>query len=174
MTEPGLRIMGAASGAEDFWGRSLDRTRAFDDQPRRGRDPVDAHESGRQYGRESGRDFSRDRGSGHYRDYDRERKHRDSDMERRDDEPATVIGTIIPTIIVKSTTLTVAGYVLCPFYDFQFDAHNKKGANRNDRRRCYICNTPGHIAIRHNAWALTHQRHVAGSIGMTVREPQTR
>jgi hypothetical protein len=89
-------------------------------------------------------------------------------------EPATVIGTIIPTIIVKSTTLTVAGYVLCRFYYCQFDAHNKKGANRNDRRRCYICNTPGHIAIRHNAWALTHQRHVAGSIGMTVREPQTR
>jgi hypothetical protein len=88
-------------------------------------------------------------------------------------EPATVNGTIIPTTIVKSTTLTVAGYVFCRFYNCQFDAHNKKGANRNDRRRCYICNTPGHIAIRHNAWALTHQRHVAGSIGMTVREPQT-
>ena len=30
-------------------------------------------------------------------------------------EPATVIGTIIPTIIMKSTTLTVVGYVLCRF-----------------------------------------------------------
>lgn len=96
MAEPGLKILGGASSAEDFWGRSLDRTYAFDDQRRRGRDPADAHESpresggesGRQYGHESGRDFSRDRGSGHYRDYDRERNYRDSGMKRRDDDRA--------------------------------------------------------------------------------------
>ncbi|KAJ6001709.1 hypothetical protein N7522_006936 [Penicillium canescens] len=151
MTEPGLRILGAASSAEDFWGRSLDRTHAFDDQRRRCRDPADAHESPRESGREYGRDFSRDPGSGHYRDYDRGRNHRDSDMKRRDDDRAR--------------------YRERDYYPNnhreEYDSYRGGGANRNDRRRCYICNTPGHIAIRHNAWALTHQRHVAGSIGIT-------
>lgn len=85
MDNPEIPIQGAASGSEDFWSRSLDHTRTFDDQPHRGRAIVDdmrdhgRHSHAQDSGRESGRGLSRGHGSGYYREYDRDRSRHDSD-----------------------------------------------------------------------------------------------
>ncbi|KAJ5317223.1 hypothetical protein N7508_001731 [Penicillium antarcticum] len=186
MAESAMRTRGAVSGAEGFWGRSLDRTLSFEDQSRRGRvdsrelgyimDAREPHrrndfhessrrnlvlesdrrlnggESGRGHGQESGRGLSRDHGSSYYRDYERKHSRRDYDANEREND---------------RERYRRREYYPNNYREEDYDSYCGRGASGNDRRRCFICNIPGHLASRHNAWALTNHRHVAGSIGMT-------
>ncbi|KAJ5776026.1 uncharacterized protein N7511_001037 [Penicillium nucicola] len=150
MASPGTTVRGATSGAPDIWGRPIDRTYLSANQSDRGR--IDPREPG--YIRESeyrndvrgpGRARNR-RGSAYYQDLDLNGGQTDRNWYRRR--------------LRSSNSNSGRGQELG-------NRRGRKGVGRNEQRRCFICDTPGHVARHHNAWALSNQGHAAGSIGMT-------